>query len=259
MMKSICIEMLGLEVDFYERIALAKSHGFDMVEFWGWEGKDIPRIASLCQTHGVSVSSISGDGPYSLCDDSHMAEYIRYAEQSMLVAKQLGCPVCVIHSNALGEGGVVLDHYTQFSRTRLFMNMLRTLSQLAPIAEKHGIVLTLEALNTSYDHQGNALYTTADSVELVRLVDSPFVKVLYDVYHMQITEGDILNTITRFIADIGHVHIADVPGRHEPGTGEINYPAVWQCLRDNGWKGAVGFELSAAGTFEDAVRAIGAL
>ncbi len=78
---------------------------------------------------------------------------------------------------------------------------------------------------------------------MIRLIDSPRVKILYDVYHMQLNEGNICDTLTEFIDTIGHIHIADAPGRHEPGTGEINYPNVIKHLEKLGYNGTVGFEL----------------
>lgn len=254
--KSICIETLGLHVGFYERIRLAREAGFDTIEFWGKDGKDLNRIKALCEENGVSIAAFSGDAAYSLCDDAHTAPYLAYAIECMEAAQKLRVPVLVIHSNALGEGGVVLDHYERFSRERLMMNMLKTLLPLAPEAEARGITLALEPLNTLYDHIGNALFSMPEAVELTRLVGSPRVKVLFDVYHMQIMRGNLINTIRDYAGDIAHIHIADVPGRHEPGTGEINYPAVCAAIRESDYAGAVGFELFARDSFATAIHVI---
>ncbi len=259
MLKSICIEMLLTHVDFYDRFKLAKEAGFNAIEFWGWQGKDLPRIKALTEQYGLAITSFSGDADYSLCDDTHTGKYIAYAEESMKHAQFLNCPVCVIHSNALGEGGVVVNHYASADPAHLYANMLRALMLLKPIAEKYKITLALEALNTHVDHVGNALYNTYDAAHLIRLVNSPCIKVLYDIYHMQIMHGNILQTIDDCADTFGHIHIADVPGRHEPGTGEINYPAVFAKLRASAYKGPVAFELSAATTFDAAAKAMIAL
>jgi len=254
------IEMLGTHVDFYDRFELAKRSGFDAVEFWSPDGKDLQRIASLSKGFSLPISSLSGDGPdYSLCDDSHRKGYIAYARQAMEAATLVGSPLIVLHSNALGEGGVVVDSYANVSEHRLYMNMALTLSLLAPYAQKAGIKCVLEPLNIHVDHKGNLLRTIADAVEVVQAVGSPSVQVLYDLYHMQIESGNLLSVFAQNQDYIGHIHIADNPGRHEPGTGEIHYGNVIAGLDRLGYEGMVAFELSPQGSYEKAVEAIMAL
>ncbi|HKL57781.1 MAG TPA: TIM barrel protein [Sphaerochaeta sp.] len=254
------IEMLGTHVDFYERFSLAKKSGFDAAEFWSFEGKDLARIATLSRELALPISSLSGDGPsFSLCDDSHRKGYVEYARRAMDAANLVGSPLIVLHSNALGEGGRVVDSYSESSVYRLYMNMALTLSLLAPYAEEAGITCVLEPLNIQVDHKGNLLHTIADTVEVVKAVGSPAVKVLYDFYHMQIESGNLLSVFAQNREHIGHIHIADNPGRHEPGTGEINYSRVVPGLERLGYEGVVAFELSPHSTYEKAVEAIMAL
>jgi hydroxypyruvate isomerase len=254
------IEMLGTHVGFYDRFKLAKQSGFDAVEFWSSEGKDLKRIASLSREFSLPVSSLSGDGPsFSLCDDSHRKGYIEYARSAIEAATLVGSPLIVLHSNALGEGGVVMDSYAGVSEHRLYMNMALTLSLLAPYAQEAGIKCVLEPLNIHVDHRGNLLRTIADAVEVVQAVGSPSVQVLYDLYHMQIESGNLLSVFTQDKEHIGHIHIADNPGRHEPGTGEINYRTVLAGLDKLGYEGVVAFELSPLSTYERALEAIMAL
>ena len=111
------------------------------------------------------------------------------------------------------------------------------------LAGEGGVNLVLEALNTRIDHAGNALFTTKDSVNSIKKANSPYVRILYDVYHMQIMEGNVINTLAANIKDIGYIHIADVPGRHEPGTGELNYENIFGALESLGYNGYIGFEL----------------
>ena len=123
------IEMLGTHVDFYDRFSLAKKSGFDAVEFWSSEGKDLVRIAALSKELSLPISSISGDGPeFSLCDDSHRKGYIEYVRKAIEAATLVGSPLIVLHSNALGDGGRVVDSYAEHSIHRLYMNMALTLS-----------------------------------------------------------------------------------------------------------------------------------
>lgn len=244
MKKSACIEMMFTEVPFEQRFELAKKAGFHYVEFWSWKDKDVNEIKSLCDKYGIKIASFSGDKEFSMVNKKENKDYINFVVESIETAKFLDCKYLVIHSNALGEGGVVVNHYNEISDYVKFANMYDVLKTLAPIAEKNGVTLVLEALNTQIDHVGNFLAYTKDSTTLIEMVNSDFVKVLYDVYHMQINEGNIIATINKYIKSIGYIHIADVPGRNEPGVGEINYKNVMDTLRKLNYRGIIGFELT---------------
>lgn len=241
--KSICIETIFTEVPFYERFQLVKQAGFEYIEFWSWEDKDLAKVKELSTQFGLKVASFSGDKDFSMVAKSEVEKYIAFVEKSIQQAKYLDCQHLVIHSNALGEGGIVVNDYREVSDFEKDTTMFEILKALAPIAEKAQIKLVLEALNTIVDHAGNFLAYTSDSAKLVKMVNSPNIKVLYDVYHMQIMEGNVIANITQYIDLIGYVHVADVPGRHEPGTGELNYPKIFQAFRALNYDGVIGFEL----------------
>ena len=181
---------------------------------------------------------------------------MEYLEKSCETAQFLGAPCVTIHSNGLGDGGIVINPYDNLSYTVKLCTMFRNLEKCAALAEKTGIQMNLEGLNITTDHVGNFLKYTSDAAEMIRLIGSPKLKVLYDAYHMQINEGCICDTIRNFGDTFGHVHIADAPGRHEPGTGEIYYPRVYKALEEVGYQGYVGYELFPATTTAEAVKAI---
>jgi hydroxypyruvate isomerase len=104
------------------------------------------------------------------------------------------------------------------------------------------LTLVLEPLNIHVDHPGYFLNHSGVGFNLVREVNSPSIRLLYDIYHMQVMEGNLIDTLTRNLDLIGHIHVADVPGRHQPGSGEINYANVMKCLRQAGYSGYVGME-----------------
>ena len=110
------------------------------------------------------------------------------------------------------------------------------------MAEKHDVVYSLEQLNTKVDHAGYPFSQVEDVVRLIEQVGSPRIRLLCDVYHIQIEEGNVIQSLQDYHEYIGYVHVADVPGRHEPGTGEINYPKIASVLRDLGYDGVVGME-----------------
>jgi hydroxypyruvate isomerase len=256
MKKSLCIEMLFTEVPFEDRFRLTRESGFEYVEFWSWKDKDIQKIKALCQMYDLKVASFSGDQAFSMVDEHQKHDYIAFVQESIEIAKFLKCDHLVIHSNALGENGVVIHHYDNLSHRQKKTVMFDVLKTLVPIAEEAEVTLALEPLNTIVDHEGNFLTSTRAAAELVELVNSPFIKILYDIYHMQIMEGNIINTLKTYIDAIGYIHIADVPGRHEPGTGEINYPNVIKTLEELNYEGIIGFELVPSRDSKEAVRRI---
>jgi hydroxypyruvate isomerase len=110
------------------------------------------------------------------------------------------------------------------------------------------MVLVWETLNVLVDHPGYFLVYSADGSELVKRTDRPAVKFLFDIYHQQISEGNLINNIRKYIHEIGHFHFADNPGRHEPGTGEINYRNVFKAIHDAGYRDIVACEFSISRT-----------
>ncbi|RKD88879.1 TIM barrel protein [Halopiger aswanensis] len=104
----------------------------------------------------------------------------------------------------------------------------------------------VEPLNNPVNHRGYYLDSSYAAYEIVDAVDSPVVSVLFDVYHQQIVEGNVIANLTENLEFVGYVHVADVPGRHEPGTGELNYWCVFEALDEAGYDGYVGLEYAPA-------------
>lgn len=256
MKKAAPIEVLFSELPFPQRVGAAKAAGFDFIELWTWDHLDLDEVAALTKAHGISVSAMSGDKDESLVAEEDRSAYLARIARSLEAARKVSCPVLVLHSNALAADGHVMNHYTDRDDGEKYDTMLSMLKELAPMAEGAGITLVLEALNPHVEHRGNFLIHTEQSARLVEAVGSPNVKLLYDVYHMQISEGNLCDTLTKYIEHVGYIHVADVPGRHEPGTGEINYHNVFAHLRKLNYGGTVGFELWPSAGTEQAVAAI---
>lgn len=259
MQVALCIETIFREFPFEERFSSTKASGFDYVEFWTWRDKDVEKIKQLCFENEVKIAAFSGDQNFSLVDEHEREQYVDFVRKSIESALKLDCHCLVLHSNALDKNGRVLRSYDEIGYEQKIQTMIDTLRILAPFAEEAGVTLVLEALNTKVDHPGNFLATTEDAIKVIRSVNSPNVKILYDIYHMQIMEGNLINTLREYIDFIGHIHIADVPGRNEPGTGEINYANILRALESLNYKGAIGFELFPLRSSEEAVKAIRAL
>lgn len=254
--KSACIDSMYCELPFLERFEAAKKDGFEFIEFWNWDGRNAEDIKNAAQKAGVGISGFNGDASYSLIDPAQRKDYLEFLQRSVRFAQQIDALSVTIHSNALGDGGIVLNHYAELSDTVKLCSMFDLLKECAELAESSGIAMNLEPLNIISDHIGNFLSTTQMAAEMTELIGSPKLKVLYDIYHMQLDEGNLCNTITKYIEQIGHIHVADVPGRHEPGTGEINYHNIFSCLEKLNYQGRIGFELFPEITTAKAAAAI---
>ena len=257
MKKSANIEVLYAELPWGKRFAAAKKDGFEYIEFWGWEDKNLPEVKELLDQNGLKISTMSGDGPFSMCDPKKKSEYIEYIKRSVEAAKVIDCPNLVVHSNELAESPqYAADFFEEYSDTVKTITMFDNLKTMTPLAEAAGITFVLEALNVVTDHIGNFLTHTQTSVELVQATGSPNMKVLYDAYHMFLNEGKTCETLTKYVDYIGYIHVADAPGRAEPGTGVINYRNVFKHLAKIGYDRVVGFELYPQAGTENAVKAI---
>ena len=239
---SACIELLFSEVPFVERIEMAKKSGFDAVEFWLWKTKDIELIKKECKKNDIKVSVFQGNVGGGMIDPFDNEKYIEGVEESLEKAVELECNNLFLMTDILKEDRTVESPPYEISEKDKETNIIDILSKLNPLAKKHGVTLLIEPLNVVIDHKGYYLEHSKDGFDLLKKIDNSNIKLLYDIYHMQIMEGNIIKTLENNINLIGHIHIADVPGRHEPGTGEINFKNIYNKLKDLNFSGYIGFE-----------------
>jgi len=243
---AVCAEMVFTELPFLDRVERIHAAGFD-VEIWNWTTKDI----SALRKTGAAFSSMTGYTGGSLTHDQD--RLLETAEQSVQVALELGCPRLNLHGTELGDRG--LPVVPQYEVTGdMWLTAARTLERLAKLAERYDVTFVLENLNAEVDHPGVPFGKAADTLALVRAVDHPHLKLMLDLYHAQIGEGNLIELIGKAFPYIGEIQVADVPGRREPGTGEINYPAIAAALRKHGYQGTVGLEAFAEGDSDLALR-----
>jgi len=217
-----------------ERVHAAADAGADAVEIWGHDDKDLDALTDACEDAGVDLVGMVGSGA-PLVDPEGTEDAVADIRDSIAVAEEYDVPTLIV---TVGQEMDEYDRATQHDA------IVEALSTVASDAEAAGVTLVVEPLNTAVDHQGYFLASSAEAFEILREVDSPAVKLLYDVYHQQITEGNIIDTLTENIDLVGHVHFADVPGRQEPGTGELNYENIFAAIAETGYDGAVGGEYS---------------
>jgi hydroxypyruvate isomerase len=245
---AVCSEMVFLDLPHIERVRRIHKLGFD-VEIWDWTAKDIDALVAT----GARFSSMMGYVTGRLADDEGADELLRTAEQTIAAARALGCPRLVLHGTGLGEGGIP-DVPSEITTGQMWLTAQRTLGRIAELGERGGVTFCLENLNTEVDHPGVPFGRLADVISLVGAVDHPNLRIMLDVYHAQIGEGNLIELIRRAGDLIGEVQVADVPGRCEPGTGEIRYPAIAAALAEMGYAGTIGLEAFASSDSELALE-----
>jgi len=219
---------------FVERIHRAADLGFQHFEFWPWRNKDLPALKAAMKETGMQATQFTAWGfvPGMNNPKNHEA-VMKEIEASCQTANELGVPmVTVVGGN--DQPGMTAE--------QMHGHIIEALKQAAPIAEKYEVMLILEPMNVRVDHKGHCLYGSPDSVRICREVDSPWVKLNWDLYHMQISEGDLCGRLREGFDQVGYIQLADHPGRREPGTGEIAYGRVMQELWDLGYRKPVGVE-----------------
>lgn len=244
-----CAEMIHQDLPFLERVERIAARGL-LVEFWSWHDKDIDALAAS----GATFSSMTGYLTGTLTDPTGITALLDSAERSLEVAERLDCPRLNVHGTGLGEGGIPVQP-VQVVTGEMWMRAADTLGRLAELGQRAGRVFTLENLNLAVDHPGCPFGAAADTRALVAQVDSPHLKMNLDLYHAQIGEGNLIECCRESLPHIGEIQVADVPGRREPGTGEINYPAIARALVDMGYDGVVGMEAFASGDSDAALDA----
>ncbi|GAB4339103.1 MAG: TIM barrel protein [Candidatus Abyssubacteria bacterium] len=253
---SICIEMLYPGRSIEERLERVATAGFSAVEFWDWRDKPLDTVVPLCAALGLSVTNMSGHRGGSLLDPHDFETYKDEVVASIAAAQKLSCGNLMLLTNPLGPGGTVLNAYPQIPDRRKRAHCVAALSRLAPLAEEGGMQLLLEPLNTRIDHPGYWLDNAQLAFQVIREVGHPRVRLLYDAYHMHVMGRDTLRDISENLDAIGYVHAADFPGRHEPGTGKMNYSSIFRLLESVEPQITVGFEFSPASSSDRALHSV---
>ena len=238
--QAICYPMFRDRMSLDAFMEAAERIGYAAVDLWRRDGQFAEIVAAAKARH-LAIASCVGhdDANHGLNQRENHARIEQELAQSIDVAAQHHIPGLICFSGARREG--LTDR--QGAETAA-----AGLRRIAPYAEKKGINLVLEVLNSKIDHPGYQADHMAWAVDVCRWVNSPRVKILCDIYHMQIMEGDLIRTIRTYAAFIGHYHTAGNPGRHDlDGDQEINYPAVCRAIAATGYDGYVGHEFSPVG------------
>lgn len=245
---SIRVEPLFPGMSLDAQLEMVAAAGYPGFEFGDWRAADAGAITK--QMHRLKLECVclvgnKGVNPkgMGLCDPAERAGFLAEIQASAEACERFETKQMVVLSGFKVPG---------LSREQQRANVVEGLKRAHDIVARRGITMIVEVINTlakieplnpkGNNHADYFLDRTPEAFAIVRETGSPFVKILYDLYHVQIMEGNLIETIRANLPAIGHVHVADVPGRQEPGTGEIHFPNVLRALRDLRYSGYVGME-----------------
>jgi hydroxypyruvate isomerase len=244
------LTMLFTEAPFIARFGAASAANFEYVEFAFPYEHDPFLLREELEKHGLGLVLFNlppGDWAAGdrglLTDPARRDEFRRALDLGLEYCRTLGC-TC-LHA-------MVGNQPPGLSREAARDSIVENLQRAAPDAADAGVTLLIEALNP-FDFPRFFLTRSADAFAILEDVNRPNVKFQFDCYHLQITEGNLTHTFMERVAEIGHVQIADVPGRHQPGTGEINYAFVMRIIGESGYDGFVGLEYRPLGSTIDSL------
>ncbi|WP_425374855.1 TIM barrel protein [Mesorhizobium tamadayense] len=238
---AVCVEMVFRSLPVLDRLRRITELGF-VADIWDWTKHDIAALAKS----GAAFSSMTGYVTGTLADEAGADELIRTATLSIPVAKELNCPRLNLHGTGLDGQGLPVVKSEVVTGT-MWLKARDTLERMADLGEREGVTFVLENLNETVDHPKTPFAKAADTIALVSSVNRPSLKLNLDLYHAQIGEGNLIELCRLALPHIGEIQVADVPGRTEPGTGEINYPAIARALEQMGYRGVIGMEAWPSG------------
>jgi hydroxypyruvate isomerase len=243
------LSMMFNEVDFFDRFTVAREAGFKGVEFLFPYDFDKQDLVDALQSHNLTQvlhnlppgDWAAGERGIATMPD-RVDEFREGVNQAIEYATALGCKQVNCLAGLVPEGADMALVYNTF---------VSNLSYAAARLGENGIRLLIEPINTRVDMPGFYLSTTAQALGILEAVGSDNLAIQYDIYHMQIMEGNLARTLQNNLSSIEHIQLADNPGRNEPGTGEINYPFLFSFLDKIGYQGWIGCEYKPATTTTD--------
>lgn len=219
------------KTDFSEAVHTVASLGFDAVETYEWRTLDADAVRSVCSETGVEFLSMCTT-EFRMTDPQYRSLWLDGLKESCIAAKKMGVGKLITQVGPDTGAERALQHGA----------IVETLKAAKPILDTYGITVMIEPLNVLVNHPGYYLVSSPEAFDIVREVDHPCVKVVYDIYHQQVSEGNIIPNLTKNLDCIAHLHSAGHPGRHELQYGESDYRVILNAATDAGYTGACGLE-----------------
>lgn len=249
----LCIEMAFAELPFEQRIRKAAELGFKNVEMWfvdmSFKGKP-DELAKIAADNKVTITNtvigaLDGSIGGGLTDPANRDQWLERAKMTIEFTQEANIPATIVCTGNVVEG---------MSHEQMLQSVIDGLKATVEMAEKAGVTLLLEPLNDRYDHPGYFLTSSDLGANICRKISTRRMKMLFDCYHMQIMEGDLVKHIEGNLDVIGHFHSAGVPGRHELYNGETDYPFVLSQIEKLDYKGIFGLEYEPSIDHKESLR-----
>lgn len=238
----VCVEPFFGKISLAEKARKVADLGYRAMEFWSHDDspeRDVDALAAACKETGLMVNDFGVRAPgAALVNAADRDKYLAGLRATIEVAKKLDCRKLLMTTGNRIEGQSDAEHHQA---------IVETLKAAAGIASGEGITLLLEPLNSLVDHKGYYLESGHEGAQMIEEIGSPAVRLLWDIYHMQIMHGNVLAYIEEYLPLIGHFHSAGVPGRHELNVGELDYGNILKAIKGWGYEGCFGLEYWAVG------------
>ena len=231
------------DIDFCDAIRRVKALGFDAAETYNWKNLDLDAVRNTCQETGVELLSMCTT-EFRLTDPAFRQAWLDGLKESCAAANRVGAKKLITQ----------VGPDTGAPRGEQHDAIITTLKLAAPILEDASVTIMIEPLNTYVNHPGYYLWSGMEGLDIIREVDHPLVKLIFDIYHQQVMEGNIIPNITKNLDLIAHLHSAGHPGRHELQFGENDYRVIFDAVDKAGYQGACGLEYGPLMEPEESLR-----
>ncbi len=233
---SVCIDMMFADVDFMEKFALVKESGINTVEFWKWTNKDVDAVCQKLKELDMNLSifnidstdeQLSYDLSRGILNAGRVDDFLTALNESVPVYKKFGANAMI----------VLIGEHADYNKE----NVKKCLTAAIPILEENNMTIIVEPLN-NIDREGYSMPYATPMLELLGEINNPHIKMLYDIYHQNMMGDFDLDEVLSNIDLIGHFHVADAPGRHEVGTGNVDYKAILSAINKTDYQDYIGLE-----------------
>lgn len=229
--------------DFISAIHKVKALGFDAIETYNWKTLDLDAVRDTCEQTGVELLSMC-TSEFRMTEPALRTQWLEGLRESCAAANKVGAKRLITQ----------VGPDTGAPRAQQHESIVAALNAAKPILEDSGVTIMIEPLNTLVNHPGYYLWSAVEGFEIIREVNHPLVKVVYDIYHQQVMEGNIIPNIVGNLDCIAHLHSAGHPGRNELQYGENDYKVIFAAVDKAGYTGACGLEYSPLLPAEESLR-----
>ncbi len=231
-----------LKGSFEEKLETTARAGLQSVELIGeyaqWSDADIARVKKTARAFGLGMDTLLGSPdwgkrPVSMVDPAHRDAFLADVRNAIGFARKLEIPQIILMS---GNAIAGRTHEEQYA------SLLEGAKRAGDLAAEAKLTMIVEPLNSLVNHKGFFLTTCTEGLKLIREVDNPHVRLLFDLYHEQVQQGNVIRTLTEAAPEVAVFHVADNPGRNDPGTGEMNYANIYKAIQKTGFAGYLTME-----------------